>query len=68
MNLREDGKRNLVHMIDDASKSPTRPDKILKLSGIADKMDRVPKSNVSPPTRMTHAKALAFVLDNNMKK
>ena len=66
--LREEGKSSLASLIQDANKSPTRPAKILRISGIADTFDRVPKIDIHLPSKILPQAALAFILQHNMTK
>ena len=68
INLKAEGKAGLVKVIDEADRSPTRSAKLIRLSGIADKLDKVPKKDLSLPTKVSEAEAVAYILGFNVKK
>ena len=66
--LREEGKGDLVNLIDDANTSPSRPAKLRRLSGIADSLDQIPKKPITLPTQISVKAALAYLLEHNLTK
>ena len=66
--LRDEGQGDFASVIAECQESPTRPSKFRRLSGVADALDSIPKSNVTLPTKISPEAALAFVLGQNLTK
>ena len=66
--LRDDGQGDFASIIADCQQSPTRPAKLRRLSGAADSLDRVPKTNIALPTPVSPEAAAAFLLGQNLTK
>eukprot|EP00096_Caligus_rogercresseyi_P010918 TRINITY_DN4121_c1_g1_i3.p1 TRINITY_DN4121_c1_g1~~TRINITY_DN4121_c1_g1_i3.p1 ORF type:complete len:464 (-),score=57.80 TRINITY_DN4121_c1_g1_i3:214-1605(-) len=66
--LRNDGKEDMAVVIEEASKSPTRPSKIRRLSGIASSLDKAPPRDLALPTKISDDDALAHLFYTDMTR